>query len=328
MAVPALPADLSLDLAEHAAYPDAGVASAAVLEQLHGAVGFRFWAVTRVTGQTCQIIATGPEQFPATAGEQFPWSLTLCRQVLLGQAPRVALDVQTVPAYRGLALVQQWQIGAYLSSPLTVDGTSLYGTVCAVDPLAQPTAAAGTAELVDRQARLISTVLGAEQLVDQTRRRAERAEAEALMDPLTGLVNRRGWELLLDREEQRCRRYGALASVLIIDLDGLKAVNDTAGHAAGDTMLRTAADVLRDAVRSADVVARLGGDEFAVLSVETDLPGTHTERARLRDLLAAAGVPASVGVATRDPQGGLAAAVGHADSDMYRAKDRRPHPSR
>jgi len=284
------------------------VASAAVLKHLHGAVGFRFWAVTRVIGQTCQIIATGPEQFPATVGEQFPWSLTLCRQVLLGHAPWVALDVQTVPAYRGLALVQQWQIGAYLSSPLTVDGTSLYGTVCAVDPLAQPTAAAGTVELVelvDRQARLLSTVLGAEQRVDQIRRRAERAEAEALMDPLTGLVNRRGWELLLDREEQRCRRYGALASVLIIDLDGLKAVNDTAGHAAGDAVLRTAADVLRDAVRTADVVARLGGDEFAVLSVETDLPAAHTERARLRDLLAAAGVPASVGVATRDPQGGL-----------------------
>jgi len=181
---------------------------------------------------------------------------------------------------------------------------------------------------VDRQARLLSTVLGAEQRVDQTRRRAERAEAEALMDPLTGLVNRRGWELLLDREEQRCRRYGALASVLIIDLDGLKAVNDTAGHAAGDTVLRTAADVLRDAVRSADIVARLGGDEFAVLSVETDLPAAHTERARLRDLLAAAGVSASVGAATRDPQGGLAAAVGHADSDMYRAKDRRPHTDR
>jgi len=122
MAVPEPSAVLSVDLAAHAAYADAGVASAAVLKYLHGAVGFRFWAVTRVIGQTCQIVATGPEQFPATAGERFPWSVALCRQVLLGQAPRVALDVQTVPAYRELALVQQWQIGAYLSSPLTVDG--------------------------------------------------------------------------------------------------------------------------------------------------------------------------------------------------------------
>jgi len=331
MVVPEPSADSSLDLAAHAAYVDAAVASAAVLKHLHGAVGLRFWAVTRVTGETYTIIATGPEQFPAAVGEQVPWALTLCRQVLLGHAPRVALDVRTVPAYRDLALVRQWQIGAYLSSPLTVDGTSLYGTVCAVDPLAQPPVAAGLAEmveLVDRQAQLISTVLAAEQRVDQTGRRAEHAEAQALMDPLTGLVNRRGWELLLDREEQRCRRYGAFASVLIIDLDGLKAVNDTAGHAAGDAMLRTAADVLRDAVRSADVVARLGGDEFAVLSVETDLPAAQAERGRLRDLLAAAGVSASVGAATRDPQGGLAAAVGHADIDMYRAKDRRPHTDR
>lgn len=119
--------------------------------------------------------------------------------------------------------------------PFILDRISLYGTVCAVDPLPQPTATTGTAQLVDlvdRQARLISTVLAVERQVDETRRRAERAESEALMDPLTGLVNRRGWELLLDREEQRCRRYGALASVLMIDLDGLKAVNDTTGAAA------------------------------------------------------------------------------------------------
>ncbi len=103
----------------------------------------------------------------------------------------------------------------------------------------------------------------------------------------------------------------------MLDLDGLKAVNDSAGHAA---------DVLRAAVRSTDIVARLGGDEFAVLTVETDLPAARLERDRLRELLRAAGIPASVGAATRDPQGGLTAAVRAADQQMYQAKNARPRP--
>ena len=310
-----------MDLTAHAPYRTVPDACAAVLEQLRDAVGFRSWAVTRVTGATYAIVSTGPE-FPAAVGEQFPWAQTLCRQVLTGRAPRVAPDVHDVPAYRDLRLVEQWQIGAYLSAPLTLDGRTLYGTLCAVDPLPQPPGTAAGIGLVDSYARLLSTGLAAELRLDELRRRAERAEAQALMDPLTGLVNRRGWDLLLEREEQRCRRYGALASVLMIDLDGLKTVNDNAGHAAGDALLQHAADVLRRAVRSADIVARIGGDEFAVLTVETDLAAARTERDRLRDLLAAAGAPASVGAATRDPHGGLAAAVRHADTDMYQDKHR------
>ncbi len=316
----------ALDLSDHVPFRDAPQAAAAVLADLRRAVGFRFWAVTRLTGQTYVIVATAPGGFPAEPGEQLGWTETLCRQVLQGPAPRIAPDVSTVPAHRGLPLVRQWGIGAYLSAPLTLDGNTLYGTLCAVDPDPQPAHVTGAVGLVDRQARLLSTLLFTEMRADDALRRAERAEAEALMDPLTGLANRRGWELLLEREEQRCRRYSAGASVLMVDLDGLKAVNDSRGHTAGDALIRKAADVLRSAVRSADVVARLGGDEFAVLAVETDLPAARLERDRLHDLLLAAGVPASVGAATRGPQGGLAAAAAAADAEMYRAKDTRPRP--
>jgi diguanylate cyclase len=235
---------------------------------------------------------------------------------MTGQAPRLAPDVRVVPALQKLELVRQWNVGAYLSAPLTVDGQTLYGTVCALDQLPQPAAGPAAVDLLDRQARLLSTVLAADLRTDNARRRAERAETQALTDPLTGLVNRRGWDRLLEREEQRCQRYGALASVLMIDLDGLKTLNDTHGHAAGDALLQRAADTLRTAVRSADVVARLGGDEFAVLAVETDRPAAMTVRDRLQALLAAAGVPASVGAAVRDPHGGLLTASRHADRDM------------
>ncbi len=313
-------------LAGHAAFRDAAAVSQAVLEHLRAALGFRFWAVTRLTGATSTVVVAGDTGFPVAAGAQLPWDDTLCRLVLDGRAPRIAPDVRDVPALNGAPLVQQWQIGAYLSSPLTLDGTVLFGTVCALDSTPQPARVAAGVPLLDLQARLLSTVLAAELNADTGRRRAERAEAEALLDPLTGLVNRRGWELLVQREEQRCRRYGALASVLVLDLDGLKTVNDRDGHAAGDGVLRRAADVLRGAVRRTDIVARLGGDEFAVLTVETDLPAARAERDRLHDLLAAAGIPASIGAATRHPQHGLTAAWNDADIDMYQTKrQRRPN---
>jgi len=317
-----------LDLSGHAGFPSTATTAAAVLEHLRSAVGFRFWAVTRVTGGTYAVVSTGRAGFPAAVGAQFPWADTLCRQALSGRAPRVAPDVRAVAAYQDLHLVQDWQIGAYLSAPLSLDGRSLHGTVCAVDPLPQPSTATAQVGLLDLQARLLSTVLSGELRLDHEHRRAERAEAQALKDPLTDLTNRRGWDQLLAREEQRCQRYGTLASVLVLDLDGLKGVNDQHGHGAGDALLRRTADVLRGAVRAADVVARLGGDEFAVLTVETDLPAARVERDRLSRLLHGAGVPVSVGAATREVEGGLAAAWKHADRDMYQAKHQRPRPSR
>jgi len=208
-----------------------------------------------------------------------------------------------------------------------VDGTSLFGTLCAVDPDPQPAQVSDRLPQVELLARLLSTIFATDLQLDLARRRTERAEADALLEPLTGLVNRRGWQLLLDREEQRCARYGSLASVLVIDLDGLKAVNDQHGHAAGDTLLHQAAQVLRGAFRSSDVLARVGGDEFAVLAVQTDANAASRERDRLQARFDHAAVPASVGVAARDSTGGLTGAWHRADSDMYQVKQgRRPGP--
>ncbi len=88
-----------------------------------------------------------------------------------------------------------------------------------------------------------------------------------MTDPLTGVLNRRGWALALDREERRCRRHGLDAVVAVVDLDRLKEVNDTGGHAAGDERIVACAQAIASAIRAEDTVARLGGDEFAVLAV-------------------------------------------------------------
>jgi diguanylate cyclase (GGDEF)-like protein/PAS domain S-box-containing protein len=84
-------------------------------------------------------------------------------------------------------------------------------------------------------------------------------------DDLTGLINRRRFQEELERHLAQCRRYGMTGALLVLDLDGFKAVNDNHGHSAGDRVLQAVANALRDRLRESDIVARLGGDEFAVL---------------------------------------------------------------
>jgi diguanylate cyclase (GGDEF)-like protein len=103
----------------------------------------------------------------------------------------------------------------------------------------------------------------------------QRAEAlrslrdQAIHDDLTGLYNRREFNRLLAEEISRCRRYGRTMTLLMFDIDRFKAVNDTLGHQAGDTVLRRTARALHDALRAVDRPARYGGDEFAVILSET-----------------------------------------------------------
>jgi GGDEF domain-containing protein len=107
--------------------------------------------------------------------------------------------------------------------------------------------------------------------------RAERIEAElrylADHDSLTGLLVRRRFRAELDQYVSFSARYGGQGAVMIIDIDGLKAVNDAHGHHTGDNLLRQIADVMRERIRTTDIVARLSGDEFAVLMPQSDVSG-------------------------------------------------------
>jgi diguanylate cyclase (GGDEF)-like protein len=97
----------------------------------------------------------------------------------------------------------------------------------------------------------------------------ERALAQSITDPMTGLYNRRFFDRALAQELARCVRYKRCASLIFLDIDHFKRVNDTYGHGAGDEIIKQTATLLRSSVRSLDVVARIGGEEYAILLPET-----------------------------------------------------------
>lgn len=112
---------------------------------------------------------------------------------------------------------------------------------------------------------MLSFASQAEQVIAEQKARIEYLETLSETDVLTGLANRRGFEMFLRRSIAESRRHGELGVLAFIDLDAFKSVNDTFGHEAGDKVLRHTADLLLENVRSTDLVARIGGDEFVVV---------------------------------------------------------------
>jgi diguanylate cyclase (GGDEF)-like protein len=165
--------------------------------------------------------------------------------------------------------------------------------------------------------------------------KAEKTEAElrylADHDSLTGLLNRRSFRVKLDRYVSFSARYGGQGAAMIIDIDGLKEVNDRLGHHSGDNLIRGVAQALRERVRETDIVARLSGDEFAVLMPQADTGGALQLGEDLRAQVAES-FPAdsemgtatiSVGIAMFGGKGaaGTEAVLAAADQAMYRAKE-------
>jgi diguanylate cyclase (GGDEF)-like protein len=164
----------------------------------------------------------------------------------------------------------------------------------------------------------------------ETRARLAEAEGLADRDALTPLLNRRAFLRELARTQAFAERYGAPASLVYFDLDGLKAINDRFGHAAGDAALQAVAAQLMAHVRASDTVGRIGGDEFAVILAQTTGFQAEAKAAALAEAVADApelepGVRLSVSWGVAEIAGAHApeAVIAEADAAMYAARARR-----
>ena len=119
--------------------------------------------------------------------------------------------------------------------------------------------------------------------IEQRKKTQEELERIVLLDPLTGLYNRRHFFNVAFTEFKKARRYGRPLSVILLDADHFKNVNDTYGHAVGDRVLIHLSEIMRNSLRTVDILARYGGEEFIILLPETNLPHTLYAAERIRE---------------------------------------------
>lgn len=177
--------------------------------------------------------------------------------------------------------------------------------------------------------RLISEIDALRGKIAQLQQRVEQLDMLAHEDSLVNLPNRRGFMRALERLIDQVSRYQEKASLLYVDLDGLKFINDSFGHQAGDQALIQVARLLVGGVRKSDVVARIGGDEFAILLSHSDEESARETANRLVDLIAEShfnhghdSLPLSVAIGAAEllAEDTPETAMARADEEMYRRK--------
>ncbi|MBD1913889.1 MULTISPECIES: sensor domain-containing diguanylate cyclase [unclassified Leptolyngbya] len=294
-----------------------------VLQFLHRRMGFQLWMLTRTQGNDWIVLSANDHGYDVKPGDVFQWSDSFCSRMVEGNGPNIAPRCQLIPAYASAPIGRKIPIGAYVGLPLYSPDGSLFGTLCAIDPNPQSEHLQTELAMLELLVLLLSSLLHQELQAQENLRLKQKAEAEAQLDILTGIYNRRGWHYLLEAEEMRCSRYGLTAGIVVIDLDNLKQTNDQQGHAAGDRLLQRTAYTLQTNVRPCDIVSRIGGDEFAILIVESSREDSERVVQRIQHNLARAQISASLGWAMRSPTARLQEALEQADKAMYQNKNQR-----
>ena len=283
-------------------------------------------AVEWLQATSCAVLAAGPDgQLLTLAGRALgaglsPIANDVAYWVFRHGREFVSADLRQDPRVQG-------PCGSVLAVPLRGRARTI-GAVVMMERLAssaEPKLGDGVVDL------LVSALEGPAVAIDNALA-LQRAEALSVTDDLTQLYNSRYLNQVLRREVKRASRSGRPLSLLFIDLDGFKAVNDTHGHLAGSAALVEAAGVIRGSARETDVVARFGGDEFALILPDTGSEGAAAVGDRVREridayaFLAGKGLDihmtVSVGVATLpDVAASAEELVRAADVAMYRVKE-------
>lgn len=246
-------------------------------------------------------------------------------------------DVLTSPLYGSVRAIWEREaitvnIRSVVALPFTL-GNLQAGVFFLRRTSGEPPLTRDDVEFADAVIRGAVAAIQRAQIIETTRADNARLEALAQTDPLTHCLNRRALTERLVEELERARRYSSVLTLLMIDLDHFKRINDTHGHLVGDDVLRHVGTLLRSLARSVDLVARYGGEEFVVVLPETPASGAMTFAERLRERIAEhtlsecpelnLQLTASIGVASFPSPGveGVDDLFMRADDALYRAKE-------
>lgn len=276
--------------------------------------------MTRTDGQDWIVLQVEDHGYKVKEGSVFRWADSFCSQMVQGLGPRIAPCARDIPTYAAAPIGRQVSIGAYIGVPIrNADGT-LFGTLCAIDPSPQNESIQRDLPWIELLARMLATILVNEMKAIDVARRLEQSHQATMVDALTGLLNRQGWDGKVAIEETRSRRYGSPTCIVRFALEGLTRTEDPGDCVEDNSLIKRASVCIRTMVGGGDGVAHLGSGEFAVLGVEWDLEKAEVTASEIGNALKKQGIAVWIGKAMRNPSTGLVAAVAEAEQLLANCK--------
>ncbi|ATG75984.1 histidine kinase [Zobellella denitrificans] len=285
-------------------------------------LGVEFGIVSRVSGDRYRVeCCFVPPTVALKAGDEFALARTYC-SITLGARDLVTIEHMSHSEYAGHPCFEAFRLEAYFGIPIKVNG-AVYGTLnfSSTQPHSRVFDSSDR-EFLRLLARWVGTVIAEERTHNELK-------TLATTDALTGAMNRGSFVTEAEQEIGRARRYQQPLSLLLLDLDYFKRVNDSYGHSAGDEVLKAVAEFSRETLRTNDRFARIGGEEFAALLPYTAAAEAMEVGERLRTRIAAApvqtaeqriSVTISVGITELVDDDDFNTLYNRADAALYRAK--------
>lgn len=248
---------------------------------------------------------------------------SVCNLIIQSGEPLIVGDLKTDSRLDGHPIVPRLTVRFYAGVPLIVPPDLVIGSMCVMRRDPADISGFDVEPLCELAAIAIDEI--------ELWKLNQELTRMSQIDALTGIANRRGFDDAIDRAVRRANRTGEALSLLLMDLDRFKQLNDLSGHQAGDEVLRHVGGLLAaSASRPYDAPCRYGGEEFAVLLPDTSLTGAQHVAERLRQGLAEAGIPhpltghvtASFGIATQTGTVDAVQLIAEADAALYEAKRR------
>ena len=219
----------------------------------------------------------------------------------------------------------RYRTDSFIAMPIREARESL-GVICVADRLDDHSFSDEDVRILRALAEPAGLALARERAAGQ----AETFAHAAAVDPLTGAFNRRYFQTRLEEELERSRRHTLSLTLLLLDIDNFKMINDTFGHLAGDTVIKDIADILRRSVRMFDVCARFGGEEFAIIMPGSNAESVATVAERIRERIESyrsaeapltdVRITVSIGIGVSSPNLSPRELINRADQALYLAK--------
>lgn len=260
--------------------------------------------MTRRHGDEWIILHTEGTEYEVEERTSLPWQDSYCSRMVKGEGPRNAGDAQCVPPFRAALINQNLSIGAYIGIPVCLKDGSLFGTLCAIDPTPVANLSEESMEVIELSAKLLSSLLQYELEKNCTLTQQTSLAPRALKDSETELLNRQGWSLYLEKEDENIRAIGTKAQILAIEIP-----IDDINRCRELNSMKYIASALNSATQPNTVVARLGENIFMVLCLDHTTEEFDRMKTKITGNLADIEIEATMGDSMHDYRTSLAETV-------------------